>query len=172
MLGSQVSLLTTKSDKLVHCTLVSTLKLFSVSSVQMLVVGSMFLGSLKSYLWAFAQYKTNLWITVLNERVNNHGTVTVCMISLPLTFIKTLFVQLVFIIAATYICSYDKIHSLCDCFQSEAAFNDQFKAKCTKIREQYRELLDLDITSSSHTPCTSQRSTANGNEEHYIKTQL
>ncbi|XP_053374625.1 1-phosphatidylinositol 4,5-bisphosphate phosphodiesterase beta-1-like isoform X2 [Mercenaria mercenaria] len=55
-----------------------------------------------------------------------------------------------------------------DKFTVEKQFNDQFAEKCAKVREQHRHLLETDSTSSTIT----RHSTANGNEEHYIKTQL
>ncbi|XP_060592659.1 1-phosphatidylinositol 4,5-bisphosphate phosphodiesterase beta-1-like isoform X3 [Ruditapes philippinarum] len=55
-----------------------------------------------------------------------------------------------------------------DKFTVEKQFSDQFSEKCAKVREQHRHLLEMDNTSNSN----SHHTTADGNEEHYIKTQL
>lgn len=52
--------------------------------------------------------------------------------------------------------------------QVEKQFNDQFAEKCAKVYDQHRHLLEMDITCTTVTHHT----TSNGNEEHYIKTQL
>lgn len=58
--------------------------------------------------------------------------------------------------------------------QTEKQHNDQFTEKSTRMREQHRDLLQLDITATTTTTTTTNNhhSTTNGNEENNIKTQL